>query len=315
MKFLVTGGLGFIGGTTAQILLERGHEVLIVDCADKPLIRPSTDRIENVRMGSTRAAEAAIKFNPDAILHFAALSAVPQCEDNPGLALHNNLCEFARLIGVLTRPKIVNSSSSAVYGDAINIVSEAQPPKPISWYGWTKIAGEEILPRLAGAHVSLRYGNVAGSAYGIVERVAGKRLIPAVLSSIEKEEVFRVNGTDYRTQDGTCVRDYVHVGDVAEAHIAAGLRLIEKGESVDPLNVGTGVGVSVRDVVKAVEGVVGKPVRVEEGPRRPGDPAFVVLNPDKIHRTLKWKAKRTLSDCIRDSWKAMEESPQKGKTS
>lgn len=308
MRFLVTGGLGFVGGVTAGLLVERGHEALVIDCADDPLLTPAGVEIENVRIGSSRAAVVAKKFRPTAVLHFAAIAAVGPCEGAPGPAAHNNICEIASLLSTFdTPPKVVNSSSSSVYGHGKeNPVTEDHPLNPISWYGWTKLAVEALLPRLVRVHVSLRYGNVAGSAYRVVERVSGQRLIPAILNAAARKTPFLLNGTDYPTPDGTCVRDYVHVLDVAEAHIASALRLVEKNEAFGPLNVGTGIGASVRDVVLAAEQVTGIKVEIREGPSRPGDAAAFVASTERIRQTLGWEAKQTLKDCVQDAWEAMK---------
>lgn len=303
MRLLVTGASGYIGAAVAALAAERRHEVLAVDRRGPPA--RARWRAITSEIGRAEAAAAAREFGPDAVLHFAGTPDVSECQADPGRASDDNVCEFARLLQALGWPPVVNSSSSSVYGEprGDGPVPEGAPRRPCSWYGWTKLAAEALLEKFAPVHVSLRYGNVAGAAYGSADRPGRGRLLPAVVAALANEEEFVLNGADYPTPDGTCIRDYVHLADVAEAHLLAAQRIVLEG-SLGPVNIGTGLGSSVLEVVRSLERASGRSARVRIGPRRSGDPARFIASTSWAREALGWEAKRSLDDCARDAWRA-----------
>ncbi|MEV7418646.1 UDP-glucose 4-epimerase GalE [Streptomyces sp. NPDC089919] len=309
-KYLVTGGAGYVGSVVAAHLLEAGHEVVVLD-------NLSTGFREGVPAGASfveadiREAAEHLDASFDAVLHFAAFSQVGESVVNPAKYWENNVGGTMALLAAMRGAgvaKLVFSSTAATYGEpASTPITESMPTAPTNPYGASKLAVDHMISGECAAHglaaVSLRYFNVAG-AYG----ECGERhdpeshLIPLVLQVAQgRREAISVFGDDYPTPDGTCVRDYIHVADLAEAHLAA-LESAGPGEHLI-CNLGNGNGFSVREVVEAVRKVTGHPVPEVVAPRRAGDPAVLVASAAAAHDRLGWQPRRPdLAGIIADAW-------------
>lgn len=312
MRLLVTGGAGYVGSVVAAQLIEAGHEVTVLDDL-------STGHADAVPSGA-RFVEAPITDaggaldGVEAVLHFAAKSLVGESVQKPELYWANNLGGTLALLEAMRERdvrRIVFSSTAATYGEPERSpIQESAPTRPTNPYGASKLAVDTALSAYAvlrglGA-VSLRYFNVAGAYGHYRERHAVEtHLIPNVLkvATGERESV-SVFGTDYPTADGTCVRDYVHVSDLARAHLLA-LDACQEGEH-KVYNLGNGTGFSVQEVISVCREVTGHEIPAVVGPRRAGDPAVLVASSEKIQRELGWKAERTsLGDIVSDAWDAL----------
>ncbi|AXE26686.1 UDP-glucose 4-epimerase GalE [Streptomyces globosus] len=309
-KYLVTGGAGYVGSVVAAHLLEAGHEVTVLDDL-------STGFREGVPAGAAfiegRIQDAARYLDPsyEAVLHFAASSQVGESVANPGKYWENNvggsLALLAAMRGAGVR-KLVFSSTAATYGEPTEpLLTEESPTKPTNPYGATKLAVDHMITGECAAHgvaaVSLRYFNVAGAYKEFGERHDPEtHLIPLVLQvALGEREAISVFGEDYPTADGTCVRDYIHVADLAEAHLAA-LGAAVPGEHLI-CNLGNGNGFSVREVVEAVRKVTGKDIPEVLAPRRAGDPAVLVASAENARARLGWTPSRPdLAGIIADAW-------------
>jgi UDP-glucose-4-epimerase GalE len=300
MRILVTGGAGYIGSHTVKQLLARGHEVTAYDnlsAGHRGAVPP-----ENLVVGDLRDIDhfdnLLVVNRIEAVVHFAALATVGESVANPAKYYTNNLLYSLQLLDRCRRNgvgKFVFSSTAAVYGTPATLpITEDTPPAPVNPYGNTKLAFERALGDYAAAYpfgfCTLRYFNAAGAAAdGSLgeDHEPETHLIPlAIRAALGQKPHLEIFGTDYPTPDGTCVRDYVHVEDLATAHVLA-LDRVGPGSRL-VFNVGIGRGYSVRQVVAAVQDVSGKPVPVKEGPRRPGDPAELVANAERIRRELGW---------------------------
>jgi UDP-glucose 4-epimerase len=311
MRVLVTGGAGYIGSVVTAALLAGGHEVTVLDDL-------STGHEDAVPDGATLAsvplqesAPVLAEVRPEAVLHFAAKSLVGASQQHPQDYWENNVGGTLALLEAMRAAdcrRIVFSSTAATYGEPETVpIPETAPTRPTNTYGATKLAVDHMLTSYAVAHgfaaVSLRYFNVAGAAFGLGERhTTETHLIPLALQVASGErESLTVYGQDYPTPDGTCIRDYIHVGDLADAHLLA-LPAPEPGEH-RIYNLGNGTGFSVQEVVDAVREVTGHPVPVEVGERRAGDPAQLVASSDRIRADLGWTPQHTdLTGIVRDAW-------------
>ena len=315
MRLLVTGGAGYIGSVVAALLADDGHEVVVVDDLSTghadAVPAAATFRQGTIRGDDVRAVLAA---GIDAVLHFAAKSLVAESVAHPARYWDNNLggtlalLEAMRVAGT---PRIVFSSTAAVYGEPERIpVTETDPVRPTSPYGASKVAVDTALAEHARMHgtaaVSLRYFNVAGAAADAAGTWRGERhdpethLIPTVLATARDGGTLRLFGDDYPTPDGTCVRDYVHVSDLARAHLLA-LDAAEPA-SHTVYNLGSGTGYSNREVLDTCRDVTGLDIPAEMAPRRPGDPAVLVASSDAITRDLGWHAEHDLRSMVADAW-------------
>ncbi|MER6214663.1 MULTISPECIES: UDP-glucose 4-epimerase GalE [unclassified Streptomyces] len=309
-KYLVTGGAGYVGSVVAAHLLEAGHEVTVLDDL-------STGFGEGVPAGATlvngRIQDAArhLDSSYDAVLHFAASSQVGESVVNPGKYWDNNvggtlaLLTAMREAGVRT---LVFSSTAATYGEPTEgALTETSVTSPTNPYGASKLAVDHMIAGECAAHglaaVSLRYFNVAGAYKEFGERHDPEtHLIPLVLQvALGEREAISVFGEDYPTPDGTCVRDYIHVADLAEAHLAA-LRVAAEGEHLI-CNLGNGSGFSVREVIETVRKVTGREIPEVVAPRRAGDPAVLVASARTAHERLGWTPSRSdLTGIVTDAW-------------
>lgn len=312
MAVLVVGGAGYIGSHTAHVLRRRGHDVIIYDnlCTG---FRELAEGFELV-VGdfADQAKVASVLRRCDAVMFFAAHALVGESVANPKKYYHNNVASAISLLDCVMESRVrkfIFSSTAAVYGNpAQSPIPETCPKQPVNPYGATKLAFENALEAYSAAYrlkyVSFRYFNAAGADDGgtIGEMHAPEtHLIPIIFQAIQgKRAALSIYGDDYPTTDGTCIRDYIHVNDLAEAHVL-GLEYLAKSPS-SAMNLGTGKGHSVKEVVAAVEHVTGHTVPTEIGPRRAGDPAELVADPSLAERSLNWKARRSLENIIQTAW-------------
>ena len=315
MRLLVTGGAGYIGSVVAAVLADGGHEVVVVD----DLSTGHADAVPAAAaflQGTIRGDEvrAALADGIDAVLHFAAKSLVAESVAHPARYWENNLGGTLALLDAMRvagTPRIVFSSTAAVYGEPERIpVTESDPVRPVNPYGASKVAVDTALAEHARMHgiaaVSLRYFNVAGAAADAAGTWRGERhdpethLIPTVLATARDGRTLRLFGDDYPTPDGTCIRDYVHVSDLARAHVLA-LDAAEPG-SHTVYNLGSGTGYSNREVLDACREVTGLDIPAEIAPRRPGDSAVLVASCEAITRDLGWSAEHDLRSMVADAW-------------
>jgi UDP-glucose 4-epimerase len=325
---LVTGGAGYIGSHTVQLLASKGVRVVVLDSLvyghSEAITDPSVELVVG-SIGDSSLLEGLFqKHSFDAVVHFAAYAYVGESVTNPLKYYRNNTAEPLALLEVMEKfgcKNFVFSSTCATYGvpDVIPI-SESQNQNPINPYGRSKLMLEWVLADCEhawGLHsVCLRYFNASGcAADGSIgeDHRPETHLIPRVLMALNGEagpvDVF---GTDYPTPDGTCIRDYIHVEDLAEAHVLALGYLAEKKNSLR-VNLGTGRGVSVQEIIDAVEDVTGMKVPLQYAPRRPGDPAQLVADPSLAETALGWKAKKLdIRETVRSSWTWMS-GPRKGR--
>lgn len=314
-KYLVTGGAGYVGSVVAQHLIEAGHEVTVLD-------NLSTGFREGVPAGAAfiegdiRDAATWLDASFDAVLHFAAFSQVGESVVKPEKYWDNNVGGTMALLGAMRDAgvrKLVFSSTAATYGEPVNTpITESDPTAPTSPYGASKLAVDHMISGEAAAHglgaVSLRYFNVAGAYGASAQAMAGERhdpeshLIPLVLQVAQgKREAISVFGDDYPTPDGTCVRDYIHVADLAEAHLLA-LDAAVPGEHLI-CNLGNGNGFSVREVIETVRKVTGHPIPEVVAGRRGGDPAVLVASAATAREKLGWQPSRAdLAGIVADAW-------------
>ena len=312
MRILVTGGAGYIGGTFIRAARAAGHEVAVIDNLSTGHAESVPEGIEFAR-GDLRDRSLLLPLlrRSEAVLHFAALSIVGDSISDPVGYYRENLGGWLSLLEGIREcgPKrLIFSSSAAVYGDGEGRpFREDDPCLPVNPYGGTKLAMEQTLshaaPALGLACYSLRYFNAAGAVAGHGEAHSPEtHLIPLALEAALGLRELTLFGTDYDTPDGTCIRDYIHVADLADAHLAA-LDALASGDAGGTLNLGTGTGSSVREVIAAVEAATGAPLPVRMGERRVGDPARLVAAVDRAAERLGWLAKRSsLSEIVASAW-------------
>lgn len=313
MKVLVTGGAGYIGSVVARQLISQAHDVVVLD--DLSTGHPDA-AAPGAEWHQGDLSEAGELLDPsyDAVIHLAAKSLVGESVQHPERYWHGNVVASLGLIDAVRAagvPRMVFSSTAAVYGDPLpdlpgGLITEGHPTSPINPYGASKLAIDHMLAAEALAHglgaVSLRYFNVGGAAYGLTERHDPEtHLIPNLLKAASGDSPgAKLFGTDYPTADGTAIRDYIHISDLADAHLAA-MEWVQPGTH-EVFNLGTGVGSSVREVIGTVEEVTDRGLNVTEEPRRPGDPAVLVASGAKARKTLGWEPTSTLKDIVHDAW-------------
>jgi UDP-glucose 4-epimerase len=318
LKLLVTGGAGYIGGSVAELLMDRGHTVFILDDLSHghlALVPPRATFVEASLADRERVHSLLQTENFDGVLHFAALIEAGESMQRPEIYFRNNTASTLSLLEqVLASPtrRFVFSSTAAVYGEPERTpITEDAPLRPTNPYGESKLLVEYMLNWFNKIHqlryASLRYFNVAGAIPGRGEaHEPESHLIPLILDvALGRRASIRIYGKDYETPDGTCIRDYIHVSDLAEAHLLALEALAKPEPSPSRLiyNLGNGKGFSVREVIDSVRRVTGKPIKVEEHPRRPGDPAVLIAGSEAIARDLGWKPKHSeLDSIISSAW-------------
>lgn len=317
MTTLVIGGAGYIGAHVVQLLLEGGESVAVVDdlstgfrnrIGDAPLIEQDVTADGGVEVLEREMRERGVK----AVIHFAAHKQVGESVEKPEMYWHDNIGGLANVLEAAARAGVrdfVFSSSAAVYGTPdVDLVDEELECRPINPYGATKYVGEWMLADAERAHgmrtVALRYFNVAGAGSPELADTLVMNLVPIVLDTLECGKNPKVFGNDYDTPDGTCIRDYVHVEDLADAHVAA-LGYLENDEREHRVfNVGTGKGSSVLEVIDAIGRAKGIEITPEIAPRRAGDPARLVCSTERIEKALGWKSSKDLDDIVRSAVEA-----------
>lgn len=297
---LVTGGAGYVGSQTCKALSQAGWHVVAFDNLHRgwrDLVRWG-DLIEGDVLNPTDLSRAFEAVKPDVVAHFAALAYVGESVDQPGLYYRNNVLGTLNLLDAMAAhgtENLVFSSTCAIYEPLDTPLTEDTPQAPVNPYGASKMMAERVIRDFGAAKgirsVALRYFNASGCD---PEGETGERhepethVIPLILrGALDPDYRFTINGNDFSTPDGTCIRDYIHVTDLADAHLKA-LEYLEKGGATEAFNLGTGRGTSVSELVSAVERVTGVTIPKAYGPRRPGDPPRLVANPAKAERLLGW---------------------------
>ena len=322
MRVLVTGGAGYIGSHMVKLLVDRGDEVTVLDDL-------STGHADAVRGGkfvqgdigdSAFTRELLKKNRIEAVIHFAACSLVGESVADPLKYYTRNVGGTVSLVKAMREAgvaKIVFSSTAAVYGQPVREpIDEAHPAQPVNPYGSSKLAIERMLAECGTAFglraAVLRYFNAAGAdaAAGLGERHDPEtHLIPLVLRAAAKGTAVSVFGDDYPTRDGTCVRDYVHVADLCDAHLLA-LERLEAHGAYDCFNLGNGDGATVLEVIEAARRVTGREIKINKAPRRPGDPATLVADASKARRVLGWQPRRAaIETIVGDAWRWESRKP------
>ncbi len=319
MKILVTGGAGYIGSICVEQLLDRSHEVTVFDNLSeghRKAVDPRARLVVGDLARPSEINEAVREAAPDAVMHFAANALVGESMENPSKYFRNNVSGGIHLLDALVENgvrRFVFSSTCATFGPPDRIpIDETLPQRPINPYGESKLIFEKILRWYDEIHglkfVALRYFNAAGATptFGEDHRIE-THLIPNILkTALGQREFVEIFGTDYETPDGTCIRDYIHILDLAQAHILA----LGAGESAF-YNLGTGGGTSVREVISACEQVTGKTIPIVEKPRRPGDPPRLIASSDKIQKALGWKPKfQAIDKIVESAWTWHQRNPR-----
>ncbi|MDL5201901.1 UDP-glucose 4-epimerase GalE [Streptomyces sp. ALI-76-A] len=313
MTWLITGGAGYIGAHVVRAMTDAGERTVVYDDlstgiadrvpADVPLVTGST--LDGELLARTLAGHAVT-----GVVHLAAKKQVGESVERPLHYYRENVEGLRVLLEAVTAAGVrsfVFSSSAAVYGmPDVELVTEETPCVPVSPYGETKLAGEWLVRATGRATglstASLRYFNVAGAASPVLADTGVFNLVPMVFEKLTEDAPPRVFGDDYATPDGTCVRDYIHVADLAEAHVAAAHALQASPGRDLTLNIGRGEGVSVREMIDRINALTGHDRPPAVGPRRPGDPARVVASADRAAAELGWKAKHDIQDMITSAW-------------
>lgn len=317
MVVLVIGGAGYIGSHTARALKHAGHEAIIFDnlSTGYEFLASGFELVKGDMLDA--GALARVLPRAEAIMHFAAHAYVGESVTNPRKYFRNNVEGGLSLLNAALEAgvkKIIFSSTCAVYGEPAKVpIEENIPRQPVNPYGVSKLFFEQALEAYDRAYgfryASLRYFNAAGAdESGEIGELhePETHLIPLALGAAAgTRPELQVFGSDYPTPDGTCIRDYIHVNDLASAHVKA-LEQLAAGNDSFAVNLGTGTGASVREVISAVEKVTGKPVPHKIVPRRPGDPPELVANPAKAQKLLNWKATRGLDNIVGTAWNWME---------
>ncbi len=322
MNILVTGGAGYIGSHAVAALCERGHQAVVVD----NLVKGHRAAVGDAKLyvgsiGDEQFMDRVFAENKiDGVMHFAAFSLVGESMSQPYEYYNNNVCESMHLFHSMVKNgvnHIVFSSTAATFGEPLEIpISEKTPQNPINTYGETKLAMEKMLKWFGAAYglnsICLRYFNVAGA------HPSGKigedhrpetHLIPIVLQAAAgRRESISIFGDDYPTADGSCVRDYIHVTDLADAHILA-LEYMMRKNCSDAFNLGSGGGYSNLQILETAKRVTGRPIPSKIEARRPGDPPVLIASSDKAERLLGWKRKYGIEEIISTAWKWHESHP------
>ena len=314
MRVLVTGGAGYIGGTVTRLLLREGHEVTVLDnlCHSERSALPSGVPFVECDLLDRETLQQFLRSEHfDGVMHFAALIEAGESMRRPEIYFRNNTAGTLNLLDAMQQTghdRLVFSSTAACYGEprSTPIVEDAAlcPTNP---YGESKLLVEQMLRWFSELHglryASLRYFNVAGAAFDYGEsHEPESHLIPLILDvALGRRPQIKIFGTDYPTKDGTCVRDYIHVADLAQAHLLAMHALGEQRRLI--YNIGNGQGFTVREVIESVKRVTGRPIAVEECPKRAGDPAVLVASSEKIKAELGWAPEHAnLDDIVASAW-------------
>lgn len=317
MNVLVTGGAGYIGSHVVRMLLKKEHSVVIIDNLSRGHLEavPEGVKFERINLLDFEGLTSAIsRHKIDAVIHFAAFAYVGESVEDPGLYYQNNVSGSINLIRALNQNnvgKIVFSSTCSLYGNPEHVpISEKEKLNPINPYARTKYFIEQVLSDFDASsgmkYAALRYFNAAGADFdGIIgeSHMPEPHLIPIVLeAALGKREKVTIFGDDYPTQDGTCIRDYIHVYDLADAHIRA-LEYLMRGGDSTIINLGTGAGYSVKEIIETARRITGREIKAVTSQRRPGDPAVLIADNKKAREVLGWIPKYGLDDILKSAWK------------
>jgi UDP-glucose 4-epimerase len=319
MKILVVGGAGYIGSICSSVLLDEGHHVTIFDNLSeghRRALDPRAEFVEGDLVDRQSIEKTLTKHRPDAVMHFAANALVGESMQNPSKYFRNNIANGLNLLDAMISAgvaKIIFSSTCAIFGPPERVpIDETMPAQPINPYGESKLAFEKVLRWYGEIHrlkfVSLRYFNAAGASTNFGEdHRTETHLIPNVLKvALGERPNVEIFGTDYETPDGTCIRDYIHILDLARAHMLA----LSSAKN-EFYNLGTGGGASVREVIESCRRVTGRKIDIAEKPRRPGDPPRLIASSEKIKHELGWKPQfQSLDTIIESAWKWHQKFPR-----
>lgn len=317
MTWMVTGGAGYIGAHVVRAFQQAGIPPVVLDdlsSGHRPFVPDDVPFVQASILDTETVTRALAEHDVQGVVHLAGFKYAGVSVDRPLHTYAQNVTGTAHLLDAMAGEgvdAIVFSSSAAVYGTPdVDLVTEETDTRPESPYGESKLIGEWLLRdqgRATGLrHTSLRYFNVVGSGTPDLYDTSPHNLFPLVLDALTQGRTPRVNGTDYPTPDGTCVRDYIHVADLADAHVAAA-RALADGRPLEPVyNLGSGDGVSVQQIMTAMADVTGIPFEPEVGPRRPGDPARIVASGELAARDLGWRMTHTLRDMVATAWEARQ---------
>jgi UDP-glucose 4-epimerase len=315
MSWLVTGGAGYIGAHVVRAFREVGMDAVVIDdlsSGHRQFVDADTPFVEGSIVDTDLVARALEEHRVDGVVHVAGFKYAGVSVERPLHTYTQNVTGTVSLLEAMQRTgvdRMVFSSSAATFGTPdVDLVAEETPTAPESPYGESKLIGEWLLRDQATAaglrHTSLRYFNVVGSGYDDLYDTSPHNLFPIVFERLLAGGTPRINGDDYPTPDGTCVRDYIHVADLAHSHVVAAQKLAA-GEELEPVyNLGSGTGSSVRQIMDAVREVTGIGFTPEIGPRRPGDPARIVATGELAGRDLDWRMRHGLVDMVASAWNA-----------
>ncbi len=305
-NILVTGGAGYIGSACVAALVEKGHSVTVFDnlsTGQRDKVHSDAVLIEGdiTDVAQVRAAVTGAQF--DTVIHFAAKKAVGESEADPALYFHTNVTGSLNLLTAMSDagvPQLIFSSTAVVYASPLNgeVLTEATTRNPQNVYGRTKAMIEDAIieynrTKKLSSYTIFRYFNVAGDAGLDYVEYGSPNVFPKLKEASETSKSFHIFGIDYDTRDGTCIRDYIHLADLVDAHVRA-----VSATTSDTYNLGTGTGYTVRELIAAFESVSGRQLSVVPSPRRPGDPAILVTNPAKAAEQLGWQPRHTLTDMV-----------------
>ncbi|WP_127792924.1 UDP-glucose 4-epimerase GalE [Agromyces sp. LHK192] len=317
MSWLVTGGAGYIGAHVVRAFQAKGIDTVVLDdlsSGRQSFVPTGTPFVQGSILDGRLLVDTFERFPVSGVVHLAGFKYAGVSVQRPLHTYQQNVTGTSTLLAAMEDAgvaRLVFSSSAAVYGTPdVDLVTEATPKRPESPYGESKLIGEWLIAdqaKAAGlAHTSLRYFNVVGSGTDDVYDVSPHNLFPLVFDALLDGRTPRINGDDYATPDGTCVRDYIHVADLADAHVVAAQRL-EAGEPLEPVyNLGSGDGVSVGEIMQAVAKGTGIEFSPEIAPRRAGDPARIVASGDLAARDLDWRMRHTLDEMVASAWAARQ---------
>ena len=315
MSWLVTGGAGYIGAHVVRSFREVGLAAVVIDdlsSGHREFVRPEVPFVEGSIVDTDLLVSTMEEHGVEGVVHLAGFKYAGVSVSRPLHTYQQNVTGTVNLLEAMERTgvqSIVFSSSAATFGTPdTDLVTEQTPTVPESPYGESKLIGEWLIRDQARAtglrHTSLRYFNVVGSGSSDLFDTSPHNLFPIAFEMLLNGKAPRINGDDYNTPDGTCVRDYVHVADLSDAHVVAAQHLAA-GDHLEPVyNLGSGAGSSVREIMDAIRTVTGIDFVPEVGPRRPGDPDRIVATGDAAGRDLDWRMRHTLEDMVRSGWEA-----------
>jgi len=314
MRILVTGGAGYIGSHTCHVLCEKGYDVIVYDNLKNGHKKSLPKKVKLIvgDLEDTKRLNKCFKKDIDGVIHFAGFIEIEESMKDPLKFYKNNISNGINLLNVMSKNNVKNivySSSAGVYGQPDEVpIKEDSKKHPVNNYGLTKLMFEQILDSCKINSICLRYFNAAGAGFEIGEdHNPESHLIPLVLGSALGKNEFKIFGNDYNTPDGSCIRDYVHVLDLADVHLAA-LESLSKGIK-GKYNVGTGKGSSILEIVNLCEEVTGKTINKDFSERRKGDPAKLIADVSKIYNEIGWKARYDIKDIIKSAWEWHKNNP------